>query len=72
LVAHAFNPSTREAEVGRYLSSRPAWSIQRNPVSKNKTKNKQTKKPKNQTKQTNKKSGVRAKQRLFNGGITNG
>jgi hypothetical protein len=23
---HAFNPSTREAEAGRFLSSRPAWS----------------------------------------------
>jgi hypothetical protein len=26
MVAHAFNPSTREAEAGRFLSSRPAWS----------------------------------------------
>jgi hypothetical protein len=26
VVAHAFNPSTREAEAGRSLSSRPAWS----------------------------------------------
>jgi hypothetical protein len=26
VVAHAFNPSTREAETGRFLSSRPAWS----------------------------------------------
>jgi hypothetical protein len=26
VVAHAFNPSTREAEAGRFLSSRPAWS----------------------------------------------
>jgi hypothetical protein len=25
-VAHAFNPSTPEAEAGRFLSSRPAWS----------------------------------------------
>jgi hypothetical protein len=24
--AHAFNPSTREAEAGGFLSSRPAWS----------------------------------------------
>jgi hypothetical protein len=23
---HAFNPSTQEAEAGRFLSSRPAWS----------------------------------------------
>jgi hypothetical protein len=26
VVVHAFNPSTWEAEVGRFLSSRPAWS----------------------------------------------
>jgi hypothetical protein len=26
VVAHAFNLSTREAEAGRFLSSRPAWS----------------------------------------------
>ena len=25
-VAHAFNPSTREAEAGSFMSSRPAWS----------------------------------------------
>jgi hypothetical protein len=24
--AHAFNPSTREAEAGRFLGLRPAWS----------------------------------------------
>jgi hypothetical protein len=49
MVAHAFNPSTREAEAGRFLSeailiyrvsSRPARATQRNPVSKNKTKTK--------------------------------
>jgi hypothetical protein len=27
-VAHAFNPSTREAEAGGVLSSRPAWSTE--------------------------------------------
>jgi hypothetical protein len=27
-VAHASNPSTREAEAGRFLSSRPAWSTE--------------------------------------------
>ncbi|XP_076785766.1 biogenesis of lysosome-related organelles complex 1 subunit 6 isoform X2 [Arvicanthis niloticus] len=26
VVAHVFNPSTWEAEAGRFLSSRPAWS----------------------------------------------
>ena len=26
MVAHSFNPSTWEAEAGRFLSSRPAWS----------------------------------------------
>jgi hypothetical protein len=31
VVAHAFNPSTWEAEAGRYLSSRPAWSTERVP-----------------------------------------
>jgi hypothetical protein len=25
VVAHAFNPSTREAEAAGFLSSRPAW-----------------------------------------------
>jgi hypothetical protein len=52
VVVHAFNPSTWEAEAGRFLSSRPeleaslvykvssrtARAIQRKPVSKNKTK----------------------------------
>jgi hypothetical protein len=28
MVAQAFNPSTREAEAGGFLSSRPAWSIE--------------------------------------------
>ncbi|KRY98149.1 hypothetical protein T11_14439 [Trichinella zimbabwensis] len=26
VVAHTFNPSTQEAEAGRFLSSRQAWS----------------------------------------------
>jgi hypothetical protein len=60
VVAHAFNPSTWEAEAGGFLSSGPAWStefqdtgvIQRNPVSKNK--NKQTNK-----KQENKQKTLR-------------
>jgi hypothetical protein len=28
VVVHAFNPSTGEAEAGRFLSSRPAWSTE--------------------------------------------
>jgi hypothetical protein len=28
VVAHAFDPSTWEAEVGGFLSLRPAWSIE--------------------------------------------
>jgi hypothetical protein len=28
VVAHAFNPSTEEAEAGEFLSSRPAWSTE--------------------------------------------
>jgi hypothetical protein len=47
-VAHTFNPSTWEAEAGRFLSSRPAWSTEwvpgqpglhrKKPVSKQKQK----------------------------------
>jgi hypothetical protein len=28
MVGHTFNPSTREAEAGGFLSSRPAWSTE--------------------------------------------
>jgi hypothetical protein len=28
MVAHAFNPSTWEAEAGGFLSSRPTWSTE--------------------------------------------
>jgi hypothetical protein len=28
VVAHAFNPSTWEAEAGKFLSSRPSWSTE--------------------------------------------
>ena len=31
-MAHAFDPSTWEAEAGRFLSSRPVRATQRNPV----------------------------------------
>ena len=57
VVAHTFNHNPWEAEAGGFLSSkaslvyrvnsRTARTIQRNPVSKNKTTNKQTNKRKN-------------------------
>jgi hypothetical protein len=61
-MAHAFNPSTWEAESGRFLefeasmvykvSSRTARAIQRNPVSK--TKQNKTKQNKTKQNKTNK------------------
>ena len=39
-VAHNFNPSTREAEATKSLSFRIARAIQRNPLCKNKNKQK--------------------------------
>jgi hypothetical protein len=69
MVAHNFNPSTGEAEAGRFLSSRPVWStkwvpgqpgLHRETLSwkqTNKTKqnkqNKQTTKPNQTNKQKN-------------------
>ena len=55
VVAHVFNPSTWEAEAGRFLSSRPAWSRvssrtardrQRNPVLRKKKRKEKKKKRK--------------------------
>jgi hypothetical protein len=43
VVAHAFNPSTQEAEAGGFLSSRTARTIKRNPVLKNQIKKKKKK-----------------------------
>jgi hypothetical protein len=51
VVAHAFNPSTGEAEAVGFLSLRPAYkvssrtarAIQRNPVSRNQKKKKKKK-----------------------------
>jgi hypothetical protein len=44
VVAHAFNPSTWEAEAGGFLSSRPAWSTEKPCLEKqNKTKQNKTK-----------------------------
>jgi hypothetical protein len=68
MVVHAFNPSTQEAEAGRFLSSRSAWStkvssrtarvIQRNPVSKKQTNKKQNKTTNKQTTTTTTKAMV--------------
>jgi hypothetical protein len=53
VVAHAFNPSTWEAEAGRFLSSRTARATQRNPVSNNNNnKNKKQKQKQNKTNKT--------------------
>ena len=41
VVAHAFDPSTWEAEAGGFLSLRPAWSTEWVPGLKNKQTNKQ-------------------------------
>jgi hypothetical protein len=53
VVAHTFNPSTWEAEAGRFLSPRPAWfskwvlgqpGLYRETLSRKNKQNKQTKK----------------------------
>ena len=48
MVVHAFNPSTQEAEAGRFLSSRPARAIKRK-IKKQNPKNPKTQNQ-NQTK----------------------
>jgi hypothetical protein len=57
------NPSTREAEAGGFLSSRPAWSTKWVPgqpgLHRETLSPKQNKTKKNKNKQTNKKSWVR-------------
>jgi hypothetical protein len=52
MVAYAFNPSTWEAEGGRFLSSRTARATQRNPVSQNQKKKKKKKRRKKGRKKT--------------------
>jgi hypothetical protein len=68
VVVHAFNPNIWEAEAGRFLSLRPAWStewvlgqpgLQRNPVSKT---NKQTNKNKKQKTKTKERKKERKKE----------
>jgi hypothetical protein len=44
VVAYAFNPRTWETEAGRFLSSGTPKATQRNPVSKNKQRNRKRKK----------------------------
>jgi hypothetical protein len=53
VVVHAFNPSTREAEAGRFLSSRPAWTTNEFHDSQGYTEKPCIEKPKTKT-QTNK------------------
>jgi hypothetical protein len=62
MLAHAFNPSTWEAEADGFLSSRPPWSIKwapgqpglhRETLSQNKQTNKQTNKHHKKTKNNN-------------------
>jgi hypothetical protein len=59
MVAHAFNPSTQEAEAGGFLSSRPSWStkwvpgqpwLYRETLSQNNKKQKQKQKKNKKTK----------------------
>jgi hypothetical protein len=61
VVAHAFNPSTWEAEAGGFLSSRPAWlfyriSSRQPGLHRETLSQKKKKKKKNQTNKTKQKS----------------
>jgi hypothetical protein len=51
-VAHTFNPTTGEAEAGRCLSSRPAWSTEQVPGQRNLAEKKKKNKKQNKTKKT--------------------
>jgi hypothetical protein len=58
MVAHAFNPSTWEAEAGRFLSLRPAWStewVPGQPGLHRETLSQKTNKQTNKKQKTNKK-----------------
>ena len=50
VVAHTFNPTTREAEAGGFLSSRPAWSTEWVPGQPGLNRETLSRKTKNQTK----------------------
>ena len=58
-MVHAFDPSTWEAKVGEFLSSRPARATQRNPVTKKKKKKKKKKEKKRKEKKKKKKKSVK-------------
>jgi hypothetical protein len=62
-VAHAFNPSTYEAEAGRFLSSRPAWSTKLVPGQPGLYRETLSRK----TKQTKKKKKERKKKEMHTG-----
>jgi hypothetical protein len=53
VVVHAFNPRTREAETGRFLSLRPAWSINEFQDSQGYTEKPCLEKPKKEKKKKN-------------------
>ena len=64
VVAHAFNSSTWEAEAGRFLSSRPAWStkwVPRQPELHRETLSQKQNKTKQQQKQNNNKNNSNKK-----------
>jgi hypothetical protein len=69
VVAHACNPSIWESEAGRFLSSRPvlvsrtARATQRNPVSKNKKTNQQTKKERKKERKEKKRKEKKRKEK---------
>jgi len=75
VVAHAFNSSTREAEAGRFLSSRPNWCTEWDPgqpglyreslSQKTKQTNKQTKHKNIQQNKTNKQTNKNITQFFF-------
>jgi hypothetical protein len=68
MVAHAFNPSTQEAEAGGFLSSRPAWSTERVPGQPGlyrETLSRKNKKQKKKTKKKKKKNNRNRKWRRF-------
>jgi hypothetical protein len=73
-MAHAFNLSTWEAEVGGFLSSRPAWSTERVPgqpvlnretLSQKQKKKKQKKEKKREKERRRERERERERERLI-------